>query len=299
MEGKRVDGLWQFVKTFLTLFAELAVLFILISFLVSWLQQTLTEERIRQVLNRPAKWRGYLYGTGLGALTPFCSCSTIPILAGLISFKAPFGPSMSFLIASPLLNPVIVLLLWTLLGWKLTIYYVTIVGLLAMVIGAILNALGMSRSVKKVRVRKDKSNGNHSDTTKWKLAFQEAWSFFFSLLPFLLIGVFIGAFIHDFIPQDLIVKYAGGDKPWTIPIASVIGIPMYIRAETFLPIADALVSKGMGIGAVIALLIGGAGVSIPEMVLLSKLFKKKLIICFVVSVLIVAMSTGFILQTIL
>jgi uncharacterized membrane protein YraQ (UPF0718 family) len=294
-----MGGFIQFLQTFFTLFIELTLLFILISFLVSWLQQKVTEDRIKRVLDRPNKWSGYLYGTGLGALTPFCSCSTIPILAGLLSSKAPFGPSVAFLIASPLLNPVIVILLWTLLGWKLTLYYVIIVGIFSILIGVIWNALGLNHSVKEVKVRKGGNKGDSITTSKWKLALQDAWSFFYPLLPFLLIGVFIGAFIHDFIPQDFIVKYAGGDKPWTIPIASVIGIPMYIRAEAILPIADALVSKGMGIGSVIALLIGGAGASIPEVVLLSKLFKKKLVVAFVLSILIVAVGTGFIIQIIL
>ncbi|SDM82360.1 permease [Sediminibacillus halophilus] len=294
-----MDVFLQFLKTFLTLFLELTLLFIFISFLVSWLQRKVTEERIKRVFDRPNKWSGYLYGTGLGALTPFCSCSTIPILAGLLSSKAPFGPSMSFLIASPLLNPVIVLLLWTLLGWKLTLYYVVIVGVFSILIGVVWNALGLNHSVKEVKVRKSENEGDGIATSKWILALQDAWSFFYPLLPFLLIGVFIGAFIHDFIPQDFIVKYAGGDKPWTIPIASVIGIPMYIRAEAILPIADALVGKGMGIGAIIALLIGGAGASIPEVILLSKLFKKKLVVAFVVSILFVAISTGFIVQVIL
>src|SRR5699024_4518254 len=247
---------------------------------------------------RPNKWSGYIYGTGLGALTPFCSCSTIPILAGLLSSKAPFGPSMSFLIASPLLNPVIVILLWTFLGWKLTLYYVIIVGLFSILIGVAWKGLGLEHSVKNVRVRKQNTN-HKTDIPRWKVALDDAWTFFYPLLPYLLIGVFIGAFIYDFIPQDFIVKYAGGDKPWTIPIASVIGIPMYIRAEAILPIGDALISKGMGVGSVIALLIGGAGASIPEVVLLSKLFKKKLVIAFVFSILIVAISTGFIIQMIL
>src|SRR5699024_4514333 len=127
--GNMMDTFLNFLKKFFKLFLVLTVLFIFISFLVSWLQQNVTEDRIKGVLERPNKCSGYLYGTGLGALTPFCSCSTIPILAGLLSSKAPFGPSMSFLIASPLLNPVIVILLWTLLGWKLTLYYVVIVGI--------------------------------------------------------------------------------------------------------------------------------------------------------------------------
>src|SRR5699024_11571895 len=119
-----MDNFLRFLQTFFTLFIELTVLFIFISFLVSWLQQKVTEDRIKRVVDRPKKWSGYLYGTGLGALTPFCSCSTIPILAGLLSTVAPFGPSISFLISSPLLNPVIVILLLILLGFKLTAFFV-------------------------------------------------------------------------------------------------------------------------------------------------------------------------------
>src|SRR5699024_11607370 len=107
--------IFSFLQSLIKFFLDLIVLFFFIIFLVSWLHQKVTEDRIKRVLDRPNKWSGYLYGTGLGALTPLCSCSTIPILAGLLSSKAPFGPSMSFLIASPLLNPVIVILLWTLL----------------------------------------------------------------------------------------------------------------------------------------------------------------------------------------
>jgi len=293
-----MDTFLQFLQTFFVLFIELTVLFIFISFLVSWLQQKVTEARIKQILDRPNKWSGYLYGTGLGALTPFCSCSTIPILAGLLSSRAPFGPSMSFLIASPLLNPVILILLWTLLGWKLTLIYAVVIFIFAILIGIVWDALGLKNSVKNVTVRKSSINQT-SNFPKWKLALQDAWSFFYPLLPYLAIGVFIGALIHDFIPQDFIVKYAGGDKLWTIPIASVIGIPMYIRAEAILPIAGALVAKGMGLGTVIALLVGGAGASIPEVILLSKLFKRKLVIAFVISILTVAITTGIIVQVLL
>src|SRR5699024_4033004 len=130
-------------------------------FLVSWLQQKVTEDRIKRVLDRPNKWSGYLYGTGLGALTPFCSCSTIPILAGLLSSKAPFGPSMTFLIASPVFNPVTVILLCTLLAWKLTLYYVVIVGIFAVLIGVVWKALGLAHSVNNASVRKASSQGDN------------------------------------------------------------------------------------------------------------------------------------------
>lgn len=206
---------------------------------------------------------------------------------------------MSFLIASPLLNPVILILLWTLLGWKLTLIYAVVTVIFSILIGVVWAALGLKHSVKDVTVRKGSSTNEQQHVSKWKLALQDAWSFFYPLLPYLAIGVFIGAFIYDFVPQDLIVKYARGDNPWTIPIASVIGIPMYIRAEAILPIAGALDSKGMGLGTVIALLIGGAEASIPEVILLSKLFKRKLVVAFVTSILIVAISTGLIVQIVL
>src|SRR5690625_1106915 len=196
-----VSNFIQFLQTFFVLFIELTVLFLFISFLVSWLQKKVTEDRIRRVLARPNKWSGYLYGTGLGALTPFCSCSTIPILAGLLSSKAPFGPSISYLIASPLLNPIIVILLWTLLGWKLTLYYVEIVGIFAILIGVVWKVLGLDRSVKNVNVRKASSQDDNIKKSKWKLALEDAWGFFYLLLPYLLIGVFFGAFIYYFIPN--------------------------------------------------------------------------------------------------
>src|SRR5690625_229898 len=113
-----------FLQNFLVLFLELTALFIVISFLVSLLQQIVTEEKIKSILQKGNKATGYLSGTILGALTPFCSCSTVPILAGLLSSGAPFGPSISFLIASPLMNPILIVVFWKLLGVKLTIFYV-------------------------------------------------------------------------------------------------------------------------------------------------------------------------------
>src|SRR5690625_1574394 len=118
-----LDSILEFIKTFLILFFELLVLFIIISFVVSLIQQVVSEEKIRRVLNGPNKGINYVLGTLFGAITPFCSCSTIPILAGLLNAKAPFGPSMSFLIASPLMNPVMIFMLWALLGWEIALVY--------------------------------------------------------------------------------------------------------------------------------------------------------------------------------
>lgn len=292
-----MDIVMEFLKTFFVLFAELALLFLLISFVVSWLQQVVTEEKIKYILHRPRKWLTYIYGAFFGALTPFCSCSTVPILAGLLSSRAPFGPSISFLIASPLINPVMMFILWILLGWKFTVIYGITMFIFAIFIGYILDLLGFRKFVREIRVKRGNSSQNH--TPKWKMAIQDAWAFFFPLLPYLVLGVLIGAAIHDFIPEDFISKFADEDNIWVIPITAIIGIPMYIRVETILPISEALIMKGMGLGAITALIVGGAGASIPEVILLNKLFRPKLVSAFVISILFVAITAGFIVSTIL
>src|SRR5690625_256703 len=115
------DNMLEFIRNFLILFFELLALFILVSIVVSLIKQSVSEEKIQQLLNRPNKALNYFLGVFFGAITPFCSCSTVPILAGLLNAKVPFGPSISFLIASPLMNPIVVVMLWVLLGWKITV----------------------------------------------------------------------------------------------------------------------------------------------------------------------------------
>lgn len=283
----------DFLKNFFILFIELTGLFIVISFIVSLLQQIVSEEKIKSILQKGNKTSGYISGTSLGALTPFCSCSTIPILAGLLSSGAPFGPSISFLISSPLLNPVIVILLWKLLGVKLTVFYVVAMFLFAVLAGIVFHLLKLEKHLRNIKIRRSHSKAEND--TKWVVALKDAWNFFYPVLPYLVIGVLIGAIIHDFIPAEFITSVAGNEHPFAIPIAAIIGIPMYIRLETMIPISEALVSKGMSMGAVIALIIGGAGASLPEVLLLNKLFKPCLLVSFLFAILFGAITTGYIL----
>lgn len=286
-----------FLQRFLVLFLELTALFIVISFLVSLLQQIVTEEKIKSILQKGNKATGYLSGTILGALTPFCSCSTVPILAGLLSSGAPFGPSISFLIASPLMNPILIVVFWKLLGVKLTIFYVIAMFVFAVLAGVIFNSLGLDKQLRNIKIRRDQS-GEEQNVSKWVIALKDAWSFFYPVLPYLFIGVLVGAIIHDFIPADFITAVAGDKNPFAIPIAAIIGVPMYIRVETMIPISEALVSKGMNMGTVIALIIGGAGASLPEVLLLNKLFKPRLLTAFIVAILFGAIITGYVLYAV-
>ncbi|WP_210123833.1 MULTISPECIES: permease [unclassified Staphylococcus] len=292
-----LDSIIEFIKTFLILFFELLVLFIIVSFIVSLIQQIVSEEKIKSLLSKPNQAINYILGMIFGAITPFCSCSTIPILAGLLNSKVPFGPAMSFLIASPLMNPLMLFMLWALLGWKVAIVYFVVLAVFSILTGLVFSKMNLANSYKGVNVKGDGFFANKTGS-RFKQALNDAWAFLYPMLPYLFIGVFIGAFIYGFIPEEFITKYASGDGFVSVLIASVIGIPMYIRPETMLPIAEALVSKGMSLGTVVALIIGGAGASIPEVVLLSKLFKKKFVISFVIAILVVAIATGLIVNMI-
>ncbi|PTF75967.1 permease [Staphylococcus chromogenes] len=292
-----LDSIIEFIKTFLMLFFELLILFIIVSFIVSLIQQVVSEEKIKRLLSKPNKAVNYILGMIFGAMTPFCSCSTIPILAGLLNSKVPFGPAMSFLIASPLMNPLMVFMLWALLGWKVAIVYFVVLAIFSILTGLVFSKMNLVESYKGVNVKGDGFFANKTGS-RFKQALNDAWAFLYPMLPYLFIGVFIGAFIYGFVPKTFITKYASGDGVIAVLIASVIGIPMYIRPETMLPIAEALVSKGMSLGTVIALIIGGAGASIPEVVLLSKLFKKKFVVSFVIAILVVAIATGLIVNMI-
>ena len=285
---------------FVVIAGELILLFVGITFLVGLLQAYIPEERIRSVLAGKRQGVGNVIGATFGALTPFCSCSTIPILLGLLEVGIPFGVCMSFLLASPLLNPIIISLLVALIGVVPTAVYAAVTFTAAVGIGWLLGRLGYGRYVKDVMVEGRPEPCDCavavSHGTRIRSAFSFAVSLFRQVLPYLLLGAGIGAFIYGFIPEGLIVSLAGPNNPLAIPVAAVIGVPMYIRAETIIPISAVLLEKGMGIGAVMALIIGGAGASIPEVTLLAAIFERRLVAAFVVTILTVAVLAGVVFQ---
>ena len=232
----------------------------------------------------------------MGGLTPFCACSTIPMTVGLLKARVPFGSVMSFVVASPILNPFVLGMLVALLGIKAAIIYATVSFTAAVLFGLILEKLGFARQVKKVIITGATRNDIELSAFKDRLknAFKSALSDFRAVFLYLVIGVAIGAVIKGFMPQQFIVKVAGPQNPLAVPVAAVIGIPLYIRATTAIPIGLALVQKGMGVGAVIALIIGGAGMAIPEMSLLASIFRPRLVGALVGVIFITAVTAGLV-----
>ncbi|RJQ77475.1 MAG: permease [Desulfobacteraceae bacterium] len=291
--GTLIDTLKYFV--FIT--AELTVLFLGISTIVALVLMYLPQEKLRAWLARRGIWGNFL-GALVGSLTPFCACSTIPMTLGMLNAGAPFGPVMSFVIASPLLNPIIIAMVATLMGLKACLLYFGVTFAGSVVFGVILEKTGGARYVKNVRVKAGCCSATElkipvAFSGKMRMAFQSAWRDFRGVLAYLLIGVAIGAGIYGYIPQQFVADIAGPQNPFAVPVAAIIGVPLYIRVETAIPIGLALLQKGMSMGAVIALIIGGAGMAIPEMAMLASIFRKRLVASIVAVIWATAVLGGY------
>lgn len=295
------------LRYFVLITIELIALFVFISALVEIILMYVPEEKIRRRLSGAGVF-GNIVAAGFGALTPFCACSTIPMTVGFLNAGIPFGSTMFFLIASPLLNPIILGMLGAMVGIKAMVAYFVIAFLCSILFGFLLEKIGAQKYVKNVRLKPASCcAGSHEVVdkhslpfpSKLKVAFAGAWDSLRPIMGYLLVGVALGAGIYGYRPQDFVMKIAGPDNPFAIPVAAVLGIPLYIRAETAIPIGLALMGKGMSIGAVISLIIGGAGMAIPEMTMLASIFKKQLVAMIVLVIFLTAVVSGYLFNILL
>lgn len=301
-----MNTLLETLRYFVLITVELIALFLLISALVEIILMYVPEEKIRKKLSGAGIF-GNIIAAGFGALTPFCACSTIPMTVGFLNAGVPFGSAISFLIASPLLNPIILGMLGAMVGIKAMAAYFVIAFSCSVLFGLLLERLGAQRYVKNVRLKPASccAGGEVVDKRslpfrgKVKAAFAGAWGSLRPIMGYLLIGVALGAGIYGYMPQDFVMKIAGPDNPFAIPVAAVLGIPLYIRAKTAIPIGLALMGKGMSIGAVIALIIGGAGMAIPEMTMLASIFKNRLVAMIVLVIFLTAVVSGYLFNILL
>lgn len=298
-----MNTLVETLKYFVFITFELIALFMLISAAVEIILMYIPQKKIKKWLSGRGIL-GNVMAAGFGALTPFCACSTIPMTVGFLRAGVPFGSTMSFLIASPLLNPIIIGMLGAMVGVKAMITYFVIAFVAAVLFSFILEKAGMQRYVKNVRL-KDGHSETEENRRAWPLrrklqeAFVSAWESLRPIMGYLLIGVALGAGIYGYMPQGFVLKIAGPDNLFAIPIAAILGIPLYIRAETAIPIGVALMAKGMNIGTVIALIIGGSGMAIPEMTMLASIFRKKLVAVIVAVIFLTAVIAGYLFNVLL
>ncbi|MDG5786074.1 permease [Evansella sp. AB-P1] len=278
-------------QSFISIAVKLTILFIGISFLLSFLQSFIPYDKLEKKLKESNPIFASFIALLFAFITPFCSCSTIPVVVNLLKNNVRFGIVMVFLFASPVLDPTILTIMTVIMGWKITILYTLITAVLSVIIGLLLEKFGFERAVKNVVMTGFEKN---KKTFSWKGAWMETWTLMKSVYPYLIIGAAIGAIIHGLVPAEFISTHFGGETWWLIPVAAVVGIPLYIRLSSMIPISQVLIVNGMAIGPAMAMMISSAGASLPELVLLKSIFQKELIIAFVFAVVSMSTISGFI-----
>ena len=296
--------LGQVVHFFIEDILKIFVLLFLITTIVSFFRSHLHSEKVRDYLNGKPKWIAYIFAVILGAVTPFCSCSSIPLFIGFVEAGIPFGITMAFLITSPMINEVAMIVLGADIGWKLAGIYI----LTGMSIG-LLGGLFMEKmkwgkyiedyvfDIKMGKLKNKSQKMNWKDRVFYALDYskdiiKKIWIYIF-------IGVGIGAFIHGFIPQDFFTKYTSKENVFAVPLAVLLGIPLYSNATGIIPIAKALLLKSVPVGTVLAMMMSIVAISFPELIILRKVLKVRLLIYFVLFLLFAFTVVGYLYNFIL
>lgn len=282
---------------------DVVKIFILLSVLIylsSYIQSYFTPERTKKILSKFNGVSGNIIGALLGTVTPFCSCSSIPIFIGFTKAGLPIGVTFSFLISSPLVDIASVILLASIFDWKIAIAYVIVGLIIAVIGGTVIDKLHLEDQVESfVMQGRGEVNGEdvplieQTKKERHHYAFDQVKEIVNKVWLYVLIGVGIGAVIHGYIPQDIIQKVLGDDNPFSVIIATILGLPMYADIFGTLPIAEALVLKGVGIGTVLAFMMAVTALSLPSIVLLRKVVKPKLLIIFVSIITVGIIATGY------
>ncbi len=265
------DALHFFVMDVTKIFAMLVI----IIYVMGLLRALLSPEKVREYIRGKPQWLAQTLAILLGAITPFCSCSSVPLFIGFVEAGIPLGVTFSFLIASPMINEVAVVILAGILGWKLTALYVLAGLTVAFVGGMAMEWFKPERWVEsyvwKIRMGQAKRAAvDNSLVGRHRYAVGEVKEILRRLWKWVLIGIGVGALFHGYVPQAWVTTHLSGDDWYTVPVAVLIGIPLYSNATGVIPIAEAMLTKGVALGTVLALMMSIAALSLPEMLLLRK-----------------------------
>ncbi|MFA6908160.1 MAG: permease [Candidatus Micrarchaeia archaeon] len=293
-------------------FAESAVFFVadviyvtfllaVVVFAVGIARTFVTPQKVKKWLGGRREGVGNLLAALLGVPTPFCSCSAVPLFIGFVEAGVPLGVTFSFLIASPLINEIAVALLWGMFGWHIALLYIVSGLVIATAAGMVIGRLGLEGEVEKMRATKGKAQMNRRMgwNARVEFALAESKSITLRVLPYLVLGIGIGALIHGYAPADFLASVAGKDNLLAVPIAVLVGIPLYSNAAGMVPVLGVLVSKGMAMGTALAFMMGVIGLSLPEMVILRRVIKPKLIAVFALVLFIAFTLTGYLFNAVL
>ena len=279
--GTRLGGSLHF---FIYDVIKIFILLVVLIFAISYVQSHFPPERTRAIVGRFRGLPANTLAALLGTVTPFCSCSSIPLFIGFVGAGLPLGVTFSFLISSPLVDLASVILLASIFNWPIAIAYVAVGVVLAVVGGTLIERAGLQRHIEPFVLDNPIADVPQAELTRAeRLAYarEQVVDVFGRVWAYVLVGVAIGALIHNWIPQQVIAALLGSDKLWAVPLATVVGIPMYADIFGTLPIAEALVARGVGLGTVLAFMMAVTALSVPSLILLRQVVRPPLLAVFV------------------
>ena len=273
-------------------------------FLITTLRSFFSPEQTRAWLDGKREGLGNLLAASLGGVTPFCSCSAVPLFIGFVESGIPLGVTFSFLIAAPLINEVALVMLFGLFGWEVAGLYMLSGITIAIAAGIIIGRMKLENQVEDFvwQIKANQAQGISYKPT-WSERFSNAWQSTKEIVSkvwlYVIIGIAIGAIIHGYVPESALVGIMGKNAWWSVPAAVILGVPLYSNAAGIMPIAAVLIEKGASLGTVLAFMMAVVGLSLPEMIILRRVLKPKLIGIFVATLTIGIIITGYLFNIIL
>ncbi|MGD9596763.1 permease [Wolinella succinogenes] len=279
----RSDPLIEAAHFFIYDTGKIFALLLGVVFLVSLLRSYFPIERVRDYLANKSLLLGHIMAAIFGFVTPFCSCSAIPLFIGFLQARIPLGVVFSYLISAPMNNEIAFVLILGLFGWKVALLYTGLGLLVAVVAGIVLGKMKLEKEIL-IEVKPIVSSSFGIEIPSFMERAKEAWNhtlgLFKKIAPFVLVGIGLGAFIHGYVPSEFVLKWAGGDSWYAVPLAVLIGAPMYNNAVSIIPLVEVLINKGMLFGTALSFMMATSTFSLPEGVMLKRLMSWKLLALF-------------------
>ncbi len=282
---------------------KIFILLLVIIFVVSIIRSFLPPEKIRNILSKKNKIWGHFLAGIFGIITPFCSCSAVPLFLGFVEAGIPLGITFSFLIASPMINEIALVMLLGMFGFKIALIYIISGLIIAIFSGIVIEKLKIESLVESFVFNNKINSQENNKKMSWQERIQYAKNYTYGIIKkvwlYILIGIGVGAWIHGYVPADFLDQYASADKWYSVPLATLVGIPLYSNAAGVIPIVNALFEKGVPLGTVLAFMMAVTALSLPEFLILKKVMKTKLILIFASIVGIGIIFTGYFFNLIL
>jgi len=297
LAGEAVDFfVFDTIKVFLLL--------IVIIYAVSFIRTYLPPKKIRNILSHKNKYVGHILSALFGVITPFCSCSAVPLFLGFVEAGVPLGVTFSFLVSSPMINEVALVLLTGMFGWKIAGIYVVSGLMIAIFSGLAIGFFNVEHLLADF-INKNSAQANIAPLIKMTAKERQefSWNYTKNIIkkvwPYILIGIGLGAWIHGYVPTDFLAQYASADKWYAVPLATLVGIPLYSNAAGVIPLVSALTEKGVSMGTTLAFMMAVTALSLPEFMILKKVMKTRLIVIFASTVGAGIIFTGYMFNFIL